>query len=576
MGTLTECRWIGIGGRIVCVSHATALVEDDNECVWRTLPGRGPVCITAGHQGHGQDTKPLSPEAQAWLAETEKHPEIIKGKTLIKGVSTDELYMNADGTWKAERVAQMHEPILATILNNPAATPEPGTRPILVLYAGAGGSGKTTALGQYLPGEGDAKAKAGRFITINADDVKDKLPEYTGYNAALVHEESAHIAENLALKAAMRANRNVLFDGTGKTAAKYLDIARDARALGYDVHLMYSSVESLTSTQRAVSRFLKMVERGDPKPRYVDPSYLLRVVDAKPDKTYTTMKASGLIDRAVKVDNNGTAPRLVEDVRLRPTAESSDGPRGLPGMARRPVAEGTGRREEGKGGGGHLSEADDDDCRWRTIGGNRVCITAGHTTGGFAGASGKPVYYHGGQPIKANTPEAQTVALLDRLTKPDGGFTYDPKTESEPTAGYVVATHPDRSKIFDAATLTKEDLVDYVDANWDLLQQPGEHLGAWHDPKTGKAWLDVSRVVSSRTEAERLAREHKQIAFFDLKGGTSIPTPGGHRFLGLSNLTRKIHETGRDLLTHVAAGTVLAVAAGGLHALAAYRDLRGQ
>lgn len=222
-----------------------------------------------------------------------------------------------------------------------------------------------------------------------------------------------------------------------------------------------------------------------------------------------------------------------------------------------------------------LQEATNDDCRWRTIGGNRVCITPGHTKGGYAGASGKPVYYHGGRPVQAGTADGDTVALLDRLTKPDGGFTYDPKTEGEPTSGYVVATHPDRSKIFTASTLTKEDLVNYVDDNWDLLQQAGEHLGAWHDPKTGKVWLDVSRVVADRAEAERLAREHKQIAFFDLKGGTSIPTPGGHRFLGLSNLTRKIHETGRDLLTHVAAGTVLAIAAGGLHALAAYRDLRG-
>lgn len=35
------------------------------------------------------------------------------------------------------------------------------------------------------------------FTTINADDVKAKLPEYTGANAGLVHEESSDVAEGM-------------------------------------------------------------------------------------------------------------------------------------------------------------------------------------------------------------------------------------------------------------------------------------------------------------------------------------------------------------------------------------------
>ena len=153
-----------------------------------------------------------------------------------------------------------------------------------------------------------------------------------------------------------------------------------------------------------------------------------------------------------------------------------------------------------------------DDCHWVTIGGRRICITAGHGHAG-AGSSAAPPYPR---------PGAHEAALTDRLRAPDGGFTYNPTTNSEPTRGYAVSPYPDRSKVLQAGDLTEEDLTGYIVKNWDLLQQPGHHLGAWHDPKTGKVYLDISVVKNSAKAAKALALKRDQIAYFDLAKGVSV------------------------------------------------------
>lgn len=285
----------------------------------------------------------LGPEAQAWLAEIEQHPEFVKARQIITtGTPTDKLY-SENGEYTPARAA-LHHNIVQGILN-PNAVARPGEQPVFVLYAGAGGSGKTTALSSYLPLPQD------RFTVINADDVKDQLPEYNGYNAALMHEESTHIAERLAFGAAQHANHNIIFDGTGKTYEKYFEMAQLARRQGYRVELLFASADPKISSRRAAERFLRMVDRGHPKPRYVDPRYLLMNVDSRPFDTYDNFKATGAADRVVKVDNNGQQPRLIEDIAVRREARSSDRSGRLPRMGR--------SGDDAEGGGGEGAEEED-------------------------------------------------------------------------------------------------------------------------------------------------------------------------------------------------------------------------
>jgi hypothetical protein len=90
-----------------------------------------------------------------------------------------------------------------------------------------------------------------------------------------------------------------------------------------------------------------------------------------------------------------------------------------------------------------------------------------------------------------------------------------------------VATHSDREKKLPLDVVQDKKaflahLGQYLHNNRDLLGQKGYHLGAWHDPTDHMIYLDVSHVVKSRGEADQLAKQHGQIAWFDLKAGKSV------------------------------------------------------
>ena len=63
----------------------------------------------------------------------------------------------------------------------------------------------------------------------------------------------------------------------------------------------------------------------------------------------------------------------------------------------------------------------------------------------------------------------------------------------------MVSIYPARSKTMDAA-----------------------HVTAGLDPQTHTIWLDVAIHTTSWGEAETLARQHGQIAYFDLVNGKSV------------------------------------------------------
>lgn len=136
------------------------------------------------------------------------------------------------------------------------------------------------------------------------------------------------------------------------------------------------------------------------------------------------------------------------------------------------------------------------------------------TSGGGGSDSNKP------SPLGA--PQGHMHDLLERVRQPDGGFTYHVFSDKEPKEGYALSLHPERSYVQDIDKLQFSDLVGYVAKNNDLLKQADNYLGAWHDPRSSKVYLDVSTITKDRGTAERLAREHKQIAYFDLKAGNSV------------------------------------------------------
>lgn len=110
-------------------------------------------------------------------------------------------------------------------------------------------------------------------------------------------------------------------------------------------------------------------------------------------------------------------------------------------------------------------------------------------------------------------------SALDRL---DGGYSVNPRTGGDVAEGFAVAVYPEREQQY-AQTVSPDEVSAYVFANADLLAQPGHVAGGWRDPADGVAYLDVSRVVSTREAAEALGRKHNQLAYFDFAAGQSVP-----------------------------------------------------
>jgi hypothetical protein len=117
--------------------------------------------------------------------------------------------------------------------------------------------------------------------------------------------------------------------------------------------------------------------------------------------------------------------------------------------------------------------------------------------------------------------------MASRLRTPDGGFTIDPVTGQEPTTGFAVSVHPDRSVQLDnVGKISSQNLLGHMvafrEANADVLATPHNNIGAWHDPATGIGHMDISAVVPTAAEAHALSVKHKQIAYFDIVKGQSV------------------------------------------------------
>lgn len=119
--------------------------------------------------------------------------------------------------------------------------------------------------------------------------------------------------------------------------------------------------------------------------------------------------------------------------------------------------------------------------------------------------------------------------LADRLAIPGGGFTVDLSTGFDARHGFAVGTYVHRSWESTATEVSADTVRTYAALNADLLEHAGNVLGGWHDPATGRVWLDVSRVTADLAEALQWALANNQISIFNLDRGETVDVGGnGH------------------------------------------------
>lgn len=128
-----------------------------------------------------------------------------------------------------------------------------------------------------------------------------------------------------------------------------------------------------------------------------------------------------------------------------------------------------------------------------------------------------------GARISTPGPDAKLVQTIRKA----GGATLDFKNNMAPIkSGFAVAVRPEAAAVFPMNSVGKRLIKEWLTKNKELLSRPDFHVGAWHDKKTNKVWLDVTRVYPNtpkgRSLAMRAAGRHKQIAIYHLDADKEI------------------------------------------------------
>jgi predicted ABC-type ATPase len=163
-----------------------------------------------------------------------------------------------EGEGYSAKRAQLHTKIFEHFLSPErvkAAIPADGEKPTFTILGGRGGSGKSWFKGKVYDGD--------KAIVLDADEIKGMLPEYEGWNAHTVHEESSDILKNL-IKASRKLGLNVVLDGTLNTSQSAIQKVKEFKDSGYRIEAHYMHLPRQEAAKRAVSRFLGKTNRYVP------------------------------------------------------------------------------------------------------------------------------------------------------------------------------------------------------------------------------------------------------------------------------------------------------------------------
>lgn len=198
-----------------------------------------------------------------------------------------------NGNYSPKRL-EIHQKIIDKILSPEKiknARPKNGEKPKYIVFGGRGGSGKS-----WFTDKKRAKAEgrevmfdSDKYIILDADAIKEMLPEYKGWNAGEVHEESSDLMKRIK-KIAMQKGLNIIIDGTmgynKENPNKVKNDILNAKNNGYstEAHYMFTPIQK--SCINAIERF--KTKKGDWSGRLVPMITLVNMQDN--EKSFDSVK----------------------------------------------------------------------------------------------------------------------------------------------------------------------------------------------------------------------------------------------------------------------------------------------
>lgn len=275
----TERRWVPIG-KLVPIGDRDCLNNDRCEIEYRRGTGRrlgNPLTWAP------EDFPPANPDGADSLAR----------------------FQRADGTFTPERQA-LHDALVNQALRG--QRPASG-QPIVNVLGGGPASGKSVTL--------KAMGDAAKGVTIDVDEIRQKLPEYKAMSAAgqvveaapYVHEESSLIGKRIQGEAVARGFSFVA-DGTGDSGIEKLaGKVAQYRSGGARIIARYVTVDTDEAIRRADARGVKTG-------RYV-PHTVIRDTHADVSRTFEAAIERGIFDEFELWDTNFQPSRKIVEGRGR-------------------------------------------------------------------------------------------------------------------------------------------------------------------------------------------------------------------------------------------------------------------
>ena len=247
------------------------------------------VLAAADRAIHEPDSEEQVPELLVAIERHPYHQEVVRRLKAAGGSesgSTAHRYKQADGAYAPER-AKLHVEIVEQLLN-PAARAKEGQKPIAILVVGLPGAGKTTIVAPWPKRLGIA------CTTANADDIQNRLPEYQGWNADLLHAEAHDTLEQTLLPRAIAQRHHLVVDVTGRDSERTVGVADELGRHDYQIYLINVRLPAGKAAYRAWRRFRKGAFRhdaGDPDAgRFVAPRFVATEFGPRPDEAYAALK----------------------------------------------------------------------------------------------------------------------------------------------------------------------------------------------------------------------------------------------------------------------------------------------
>lgn len=168
---------------------------------------------------------------------------------------TKKLYFDASKKQYLPKRAALHQKIIDDFLGHAPCIggqhPSATQQPIAIFTGGMPASGKTTFLKKHYPW-----LLSDQVVMINSDDIRDKLPEYVGWNAHNTYEEAHDISTRLLQKTiSPHCRRHLVYDSTMSDLNKYNTLISALKKEHYRIFIVYLSVSPALSRERVLKRY---------------------------------------------------------------------------------------------------------------------------------------------------------------------------------------------------------------------------------------------------------------------------------------------------------------------------------